>query len=44
MEENVIKNSLIGTSYENNNYFLSHYDMNKNIIQKKLISDLKFLK
>ena len=44
MEESAIKNSLIGTLYENNNYYISIYDLNKNIIQKKLISDMKFSK
>ena len=44
MEENTIKNCIIGTFYENNNYYVSLYDMNKNIIQKKLINDLKFSK
>ena len=44
MEENAIKNSLIGTFYENNNYYVSLYDLNKNIIQRKLISDLQFSK
>ena len=42
MEENILKNSLIGTSYEKNNYYISIYDINKNVIQKELISDLSF--
>ena len=44
MEENLIKNSLIGTFYEKNNFYISLYDLNKNTIQKQLISDLKFPK
>ena len=44
MEENAIKNSLIGTFYENNNFYISLYDINKNIIKKQLISDLQFPK
>ena len=44
MEENTIKNSLIGTFCENNNYYISIYDINKNIIQKELIDDLSFSK
>jgi len=42
MEESILKNSLIGTSYEKNNYYISIYDINKNVIQKELISELLF--
>ncbi len=42
MEESILKNSLIGTAYEKNNYYISIYDINKNVIQKELISELLF--
>ena len=44
MEESIIKNSLIGTFYDNNNYYISIYDMNKNVIRKELINELSFSK
>ena len=42
MEDSTIMNSLLGTSYEKNNYYMSIYDINKNVIQKELISELSF--
>ena len=42
MEDSTIMNSLLGTSYEKNNYYISIYNISKNIIQKELISDLSF--
>ena len=42
MEEKTIKNSLIGIAYEKNNYYISIYDINKNVIQIELISELSF--
>ena len=44
MEENAIKNSIIGTYYEKNNFYMVLYDINKKIIRKELISDLQFSK
>ena len=44
MEEEKIKNSLIGTFHENNKYYIQIYDINKNIIKKELISELVFQK
>ena len=44
MENNTIKNSLIGTYYEKDNYYITIYDINKNIIKKELMSDLIFPK
>ena len=44
MEDEKIKNSLIGTFYENNKYYIQIYDINKNAIQKELMSELEFPK
>ena len=44
MEDNTIKNCFVGTNCENNNYYITIYDINKNNIQKELISDLRFSK
>ena len=44
MKDNTIKNSLIGTCYEKNNYYLNLYDIDKNMIKKKLMSYIQFSK
>ena len=44
MEDEKIKNSLIGTFHENNEYYIQIYDINKNIIEKELMSELLFPK
>jgi len=44
MEEEKIKNSLIGIFYENNKYYIQIYDINKNIIKKELMNELVFPK
>ena len=37
-------NSLIGTNYDKNNYFLEIYDINENNIQKELMEEIKIEK
>jgi len=44
MEEEKIKNSLIGTFHENNKYYIQIYDINKSIIKKELMNELVFPK
>lgn len=44
MEDEKIKNSLIGTFHENNKYYIQIYNINKNVIQKELMSELVFQK
>ena len=44
IKSEIFLNSLIGTNYDKNKYFLETYDINENNIQKELMEEIKIEK